>query len=235
MVCGTLSDGASREVKSRLLKLGLVCLVGLGIFLAHRYEFLQKILEGIKSLGPAAPGVFAAVYALACVLFVPSFVFSFSGGVLFGFWQGGFLSLIGNTLGSLSAFLIGRYLVREWVEEKFTHNPEFQKLSRAIKKKGWKVILLARFSPIFPFLIGNYAFGATRVHLRHYGIATFIGSMPSVFVCSYLGFLTGDAARAVSSSHARTPQEWALLGFGLAATLFLAWYLRRIAEQEQNT
>ena len=99
------------------------------------------------------PGCFSHRLRFILRLFVPSFLFTFSSGALFGLWKGFLLSVIGTGLGSLSAFWIGRYLARSWVAKRAGASPEFQRFLQAISRKGWKVILLARLSPIFPFLI----------------------------------------------------------------------------------
>jgi uncharacterized membrane protein YdjX (TVP38/TMEM64 family) len=139
---------------------------------------------------------------------------------------------LGNGIGSLGAFLIGRYLARDFFERKVSGVREFQRLSLALRKRGWKVILLARISPVFPFLIGNYAFGTTKIPVGHYFLASVVGTIPSALVYSYLGFVSGDLALLTQDGRQRTPAEWSLLAAGLGATVLLAWYLRRIAEKD---
>lgn len=142
------------------------------------------------------------------------------------------MSAFGNALGSVLAFWIGRYLVQEFIEAKFANHWEFQRLKAALKRKGWKVILFARLSPVFPFSIGNYAFGTTAIKARHYFFASLVGTMPSTFVYTYVGFVTGDLAALQNEARERTPLEWGLLILGLIATVGLAWYLRRLVEKE---
>ncbi len=221
-------------MKKNFLKILVLLAVGAIAFLFNRFGLLQKTLDWIHGFGVLGPCVFILVFAMACVFFVPSIIFTFSGGALFGMGIGVPASLAGITLGSTCAFLIGRYLVRGLVEKFFMENKEFQRLSRALQKKGWKIIILARFSPVFPFWLGNYAFGATRIDAWHYALATAIGSLPSTLLFTYLGFLMHDLSSFQASGRARTPQEWALLGFGLLATVFLAWYLRRVAESGEG-
>ena len=197
-------------------------------YLLNRSGFLPKTIDWIGSCGVWGPFVFLGVFIISAIFFVPSVIFAFSGGVLFGFGKGFVLSLTGIGLGALSAFLIGRYLAHDFVQEKIAVNPEFQKIFNALKVKGWKVIFLARLSPIFPFLIGNYAFGVTKISARQYFIASVLGSAPSALVYTYAGFMTGDIAE-FGLHHSRTLAEWLLLAGGLVATVVLAWYLRRLA------
>jgi uncharacterized membrane protein YdjX (TVP38/TMEM64 family) len=219
-------------MKQGLIRAAFFGLILAAAFFANKYGLLQSTLDWIESSGPAGPFLFLVVYALSCVLFVPSFVFTFSSGILFGVVGGVLLSAVGNGIGSLGAFLIGRYLARDFVERKVSGVGEFQRLSLALKKRGWKVILLARISPVFPFLIGNYAFGTTKIPAGHYLLASVVGTIPSALVYSYLGFVSGDLALLAQDGRQRTPAEWILLAAGLGATVLLAWYLRRLAEKD---
>jgi uncharacterized membrane protein YdjX (TVP38/TMEM64 family) len=201
----------------------------LAVWLIHKTGVLERILQTIEAAGWWGPFIFIAVYALACVFFVPFGIFTFSGGMFFGFWKGAVLSVLGNGLGSVAAFLIGRYLARRWVERAFAGNFFFKNFSAALERKGWKIVLLARLSPVFPFSVGNYAFGTTRIPAWQYAAASMIGTIPSAMLCVYLGAVTGH----LSLSHARawsgTPGDWALLILGLIATVALFFFIRRMA------
>lgn len=198
----------------------------------HRTNFLPRTLAWISGLGWWGPAVFVLVYAASCVFFVPSVVFTFSGGVLFGLAKGFWLSLIGGGAGALAAFWIGRTLAHDFVEKKISGRDEFQRLARAVRTKGWKIIFLARLSPVFPFLIGNYAFGTTRIPALHYLWASLAGTIPTALVYSYLGSLTRDLAVLEFAGRPRTAPEWALIIAGLSATVVLTWYLRRVARKD---
>ena len=205
--------------------LGLVA----AVWLIHKTGALERILMMIEAAGFWGPLIFLVVFALACIFFVPFGIFAFSGGMLFGFWRGTALSVLGNGLGSVAAFWIGRYLARRWVERTLTGNAFFKSLSGDLERKGWKIVLLARLSMVFPFSIGNYAFGTTRIPAWQYGVATLIGPIPAAMVCSYLGALTGDLSLLHSKAWNRMPGEWALLILGLAATVTLFLFVRSIA------
>ena len=149
--------------------------------------------------------------------------------MLFGFWRGSALSVLGNGLGSVAAFWIGRYLARRWVERAFAGNAFFKSFSGALDRNGWKIVLLARLSQVFPFSIGNYAFGTTRIPTWQYGAVTLIGPIPAAMVCAYLGALTGDISLLHSRAWPSMPGEWALLILGLAANVTLFIFVRSIA------
>ncbi|MBP9864831.1 MAG: TVP38/TMEM64 family protein [Candidatus Omnitrophica bacterium] len=212
---------------SKLIKVLLaLALIALAIA-ANHYGVLQKILAGMNALGPWAAPAFVVVYALTAVLLIPSFVFTFGGGTLFGFW-GIPLALLGTGLGSAIAFLIGRTFAREFVAKKFENHKTFKALDAAVQKKGWQIITLARLSPIFPFSVGNYAFGLTALPLPAYALSSMLGTIPSASVYTYLGMVSGTLAS--DSSRTRSPLEWLLLLGGLIATVFLVRFIQSLAK-----
>jgi uncharacterized membrane protein YdjX (TVP38/TMEM64 family) len=193
--------------------------------------WLHRLLEWIAALGPIAPLVFIAIYIVACVMFIPGSILTLGAGFLFGVVWGSICVSIAATLGATAAFLIGRYLARGWVARRLEGNPRFKAIDSAVAREGWKIVLLTRLSPIFPFNLLNYAYGLTRVRLRDYFLASWIGMLPGTVMFVYFGSLAGDVARIGSGRGARTPAQWALYGIGLAATITVALYVTRISRR----
>lgn len=219
----------SPRTQNFLKVLALIAVAAL-IWSVNRSGIFQKTLDWIQTLGVWAAPVFVFLYALSCVCFVPGFIFAVAAGILFGVVKGALLSLAGGGLGAASAFLIGRHLARAPVQRFLEKNREFNAIESAVCVRGWKIIVLARLSPIFPFLIGNYAFGLTRLSVWEYFFASVAGSIPSAFVAAYAGTLLGNLSFLESPGRGRSPADWALLAGGLAATVILSLYLRRVAE-----
>lgn len=76
---------------------------------------------------------------------------------------------------------------REPVEDLLDENPKFRALDTAIAKEGFKVILLLRLSPIFPFALSNYLYGVTSVDFLEYMMGTLIGFFPGTLAYVYGG------------------------------------------------
>ena len=64
-------------------------------------------------------------------------------------------------------------------------------IDEAVAREGWKIVLLTRLSPVFPFNLLNYAFGLTRVSLKHYFFASWLGMIPGTMMYVYIGSLAG--------------------------------------------
>src|SRR5207302_6285236 len=111
---------------------------------------------------------------------------------------------IGATLGATAAFLVGRYLARDWVAHRIEANQKFKAIDQAVGREGGKIVLLTRLSPIFPFNLLNYAFGVTQVTLRSYFLASAVGMIPGTILYVYIGSVAGMVA--AEGTHARTPE-----------------------------
>ena len=163
-------------------------------------ELFRSTLAWIEGLGAWGPIAFIFLYILATVLFLPGSILTLGAGVLFGVVWGSVCVSIASTVGATAAFLIGRYLVRDWVAKKIEGNETFQAIDEAVADGGWRIVGLTRLSPIFPFNMLNYAFGLTQVSLRDYFFASWIGMMPGTVMYVYLGSLAGSTLNVVSGS-----------------------------------
>lgn len=190
-------------------------------------EALRGVLSLIERLGVWGPILFIAAYVVATVFFVPGSVLTLGAGALFGVGWGSVYVSAGSTLGATCAFLVGRYLARDWVAAKIQGNERFSAIDRAVAEEGWRIVGLTRLSPVFPFTLLNYAFGLTRVSLRGYVLASWIGMMPGTVMYVYLGSL----ARVGADAARRSPAEWTLYAVGMLATLTVTVVITRIARR----
>ena len=222
-------------MNQRWWKLIFALLVAAALVVVAKYFGLQqgirRVLQWIHDLGPAAPLAYIAFYAIACVFAIPGSLLTLAGGFLFGIGRGIVFVSIGATLGATLAFLVGRYLLRGWVVEKVGHNPKFQALDDAVAREGWKMVLLMRLCPIFPFGVTNYGLSVSRVTVREYVVASWIGMLPAMLVLVYIGSLASSLANLGESGRARTPIEWALYGVGLLMAIVVTIYLTRVAKR----
>ena len=192
---------------------------------------LQQALEWIESLGSIGAIAFIGIYILATVAFLPAFILTLGAGVLFGVWWGSVYVFIGATLGAIAAFLVGRYLVRDWVAKKIAGNDKFRAIDRAVGKEGLKIVLLTRLSPIFPFNLLNYAFGVTGVSIQDYIIGS-IGMIPGTMMFVYIGSLVGSVALIGTETAPTNPTlQWTIRIVGFVATIAVTIYITRIAKQ----
>ena len=221
----------SKSIRKWVLALLAVAFLLVFLYFLDVQELFQVALAWISDLGPWGPVFFIVFYILATVLFLPGLIPTMAAGVLFGVIRGTLLVSISSISGATLAFLIGRYLAREWVAAMIRGNQKFEAIDAAVAEEGWKIVGLTRLSPVFPFNLLNYAFGLTQVSLKDYFLASWIGMLPGTVMYVYIGSLAGNLASLGSGERSRTPAEWALYGVGLMATVVLTLYLTRIAQK----
>ena len=194
-------------------------------------ELLGTALGWIDRLGANGMAVYVIVYVIATVLFVPGSLLTLGAGFLYGVPVGTALVSASSTAGASLAFLIGRYLARDRIRKNIEGKENFRAIDEAVGREGWKIVLLCRLSPIFPFNMLNYAFGLTGVSFWHYLLASWIGMLPGTVMYVYIGSLASDLATLGSGERSRTPAEWVMLIVGLIATVAVTLFVTRIARR----
>jgi pyruvate/2-oxoglutarate dehydrogenase complex dihydrolipoamide dehydrogenase (E3) component/uncharacterized membrane protein YdjX (TVP38/TMEM64 family) len=213
-----------------ILFLALAVTAGVGVFfLPVRQWFMQ--LEGyVQSLGAIGPVVVALAYVLCTVFFIPGSAITIGSGTLFGLQTGFLVVLVGANLGALCAFLLARTFLREKVARWADGNPKFRSLDQAIGKQGFKMVLLTRLSPVFPFVLLNYFLGLTAVRTGAYVLANLFGMLPATFLFVYIGAAARDAIAGQMDGSADFYRQ-ILKYVGLLATVAVVVIVTRIARK----
>lgn len=235
-----MSQQKQRFFNPKLKLIAIALLVFILIITNKQLNLQQAFGEAIiwvESLGGLGPIAFITIYNLATLLFVPGSVLTLKGGCLFGLFWGSIYVIIASTLGATFAFLIGRYFSRNWVRKKIAKNPQFKAIDQAIAKEGFKIVLLTRLSPVFPFNLLNYVLGVTQVSLKDYILGS-IGMIPGTVLYVYIGSLATDLTRLDSSNLPSTPEtqiaKWVVQGIGLIAFVIITVYIAKIARKALN-
>jgi uncharacterized membrane protein YdjX (TVP38/TMEM64 family) len=187
-------------------------------------EWLEALRGWIVGLGVPGVVVFALIYILGAVVLAPEALLTILAGFAYGFW-GLPIVLVAATIGAAAAFLIARYLARERVRAAMTRRRNLAAIDRAVAEEGWKIVGLLRLSPLVPFNLQNYLFGATGIPFLHFVAATFFGIIPGTALYTYLGVLGGAASEA-------GPVKWVLFALGLVATIAVPVLIARTARQK---
>ncbi|MGE0521651.1 MAG: TVP38/TMEM64 family protein [Variibacter sp.] len=209
----TGQETSSRTIWSIGLIAAALAAIAAGFFLPLQ-DWLRLFTDWVNGLGAAGIAIFAAGYVIAVVLLLPTWVLTVSAGLAFGFLAIP-LVVASASVGAVLAFLIARYAFRERVKVMIQNRPVLKALDAAVKTDGWKIVGLLRLSPLVPFNLQNYFFGATNVALVQYAVATFFGIIPGTSLYVYIGTL----GRAAASSDDARISRILLLALGLAATL----------------
>ncbi len=146
-----------------------------------RSELIKGLDALVQSAGPLGPVVFILIYSIG-VLFLPATPFTIAGAVIFGKFYGMVYNLAADTLGAAISFYLGRYflhgIARGFLETRMPW------LDRKAADEGFSTIFYLRIF-WFPFIVLNYAAGATRIRFRDYLLGTVLGLLPPVFIFTY--------------------------------------------------
>jgi uncharacterized membrane protein YdjX (TVP38/TMEM64 family) len=192
-------------------------------------SWLIDALNSIDSLGAIGVLAFILLYITATVAFLPGSILTLGAGVVFGVVMGTLYVFIGATIGATAAFLVGRYCARNWVAKKIADNHKFRSIDEAVGREGFKIVILTRLSPIFPFNLLNYAYGVTGVKLKDYILAS-IGMLPGTIMYVYIGSLAGSLAKIGTEAQPADPAlQWAMRVLGFIATVTVTIYVTKLA------
>jgi uncharacterized membrane protein YdjX (TVP38/TMEM64 family) len=168
------------------------------------------------------------------VLFVPGSLLTLGAGFVFGVAKGTVIVSVGSTAGAAAAFIVARSLAHDWVARRIARRPTLSAIGRAVETEGFKIVLLTRLSPVFPFNLLNYAYGLTSVPFSTYVLASWIGMLPGTIMYVYLGSAANSLAALVSGEAPRSASQQALFVLGLAATVAVVLIVTRRARRALN-
>jgi len=172
-----------------------IALAGISVF--HfaglgKYMMPEEIQNALQSVGPVAPLVYIAIFSIGPTIFFPSWVVTMAGGLAFGMVWGTVLSIVGATLGGTIAFLVSRFLGRDFVGKIL--KGRYRALDDRIAEHGFEVIFFLRLIPLVPFDVLDYIAGVSKIPTRKYIAATFLGIIPGTIVYVNFGTALTDMA-----------------------------------------
>mmetsp|Transcript_7747 Transcript_7747/g.11095 ORF Transcript_7747/g.11095 Transcript_7747/m.11095 type:complete len:389 (+) Transcript_7747:185-1351(+) len=187
---------------------------GVEQFFADPNAALQNVVQRVEDMGPLGPLYFGVAYTIAEILAIPAVPLTASAGYLFGVTTGTAVVLFSASIAAAVSFVIGRTLLRSYVEGILEDQPRMKKIDKAIGKEGFKLMLLLRLSPIFPFALSNYLYGATSVKFWPYFFGTMLGFTPGTIAYVY----TGEVGKALTAGQ-DSAQPWYIYACGFTLLL----------------
>jgi len=186
--------------KSRLLWLALILVViVLGIWLdIHRFITLENFKARQAEIDAWVAGqpllaltAYFLVYVLVAALNIPgAAVMTLIGGALFGLIQGSIIVSFASSCGATLAFLLSRYLLRDYVEQRF--KGFVGRVNQGIEKDGAFYLFTLRLVPVLPFFAINMVMGLTRIRTVTYYLVSQLGMLPATLVYVNAGTQLGQ-------------------------------------------
>ena len=177
--------------------------------------------QGWRDAHPlAAPTAFFVVYVLVAALSLPgAAVMGLAAGAMFGLGQGTLVVSFASSVGAALAFLVARYLLRDWVRDRF--GSRLKAIDEGMARDGAFYLFSLRLVPVFPFFLINLLLGLTGMRVWTFYWVSQVGMLAGTLVYVNAGT---QLARLDSLSGIFSPPLW--LSF-IALGLF-PWLARAV-------
>jgi uncharacterized membrane protein YdjX (TVP38/TMEM64 family) len=195
-----------------------------------------RLDEFFTGLGIWAPVVFILIWIVGCVFLLPGLPISIAGGLIFGAVWGSVWTTIGANLGAALAFLIGRYAARDMVAGWVEKNNALKKIDEGVRNQGWRMLMITRLVPLFPFNIQNYVYGLTDIKFSTYLLVTLPSMIPATIA---FNFAAGSAREVVLQGGQPEAVKKTIIYLAIAAVFFVllslipAWVKKRVSGADE--
>lgn len=181
-----------------------IAIVLLVIFLAYQFGLIDLLTNisalraYLENLGWWGYVIFILLSVIVAVFLLPGQVLAIVGGLAYGGLIGGVLTVIGASLGATLSFIIGKYVARGYIIQRFGNDPTFQKIEKGVRENGLSFLIFTRLVPIFPFAIQSYAYAMTPMSVKKFSLISFLTMMPASFIYAFMA--SEIVAKGVSMS-----------------------------------
>lgn len=185
---------SKKETNRQLLKrLLLLCTVaalviafkvsGFGQYMS--FEYIKASREEFAAFyaGNSALVImlYMLVYIVVTALSLPgAAVMTLLGGALFGFTVGLVIVSFASTIGATLAFVVSRFLLRDWVQGRF--GQRLSAINRGLEAEGAFYLFTLRLIPVFPFFVINLLMGLTRMRVWTFYWVSQVGMLAGTMV-----------------------------------------------------
>lgn len=130
--------------------------------------------------------LYIIIYIVVTGLSLPgATTMTLAGGFLFGTILAAIYVNICATAGAILAFLVSRYLLGTWIQNKYSD--KLEKFNRETELNGYRYLLTLRLIALFPFYLINILAGVTKIPLKTFIWTTSLGIFPGSLVYAFAG------------------------------------------------
>ncbi len=187
-----MAEGATKSNVGRLLAVVAIIVVGvvvawqLGAFEYISMDNIQTMRSWINGLGWIGPVIYVGLYMASALFFIPGSPLALLAGFVFGPIWGALLAVTGATLGAAAAFLAARYAAREMVAGWMRSNPQLKKIDDGVNEQGWRMLMITRLVPVFPYNVQNFVYGLTKINLLQFVLVSWICMLPGAVAFAFM-------------------------------------------------
>ena len=202
------------------------------------FLFFQDVggfIEWFDELGPLSSVVYCLVVSLAIVLVLPTPILKVGAGALFPYWLAVVVNFIASLIGGLIAFLLGRWLFRDYISKIVASDERLIKLESAINEEAMQISVLVRLSPLLPDELLNYVMSSSPISIRVFFLSN-LSSIVYSLAYAYFGLAAGKLVFSGEGmdGFAESPVGTTLLIVGVIASILVTMVIARITKNAVN-
>ncbi len=210
----------------------------ISVWLIIGFFFFQDVggfIEWFDELGPLSSVVYCLVMSLAIVLVLPSPILKVGAGALFPYWLAVMVNFIASLIGGLIAFLLGRWLFRDYISQIVASDERLVKLESAINEEAMQISVLVRLSPLLPDELLNYVMSSSPVSIRVFFLSN-LSSIVYSLAYAYFGLAAGKLVFSGEGmdGFAESPVGTTLLIIGVIASILVTMVIARMTKNAVN-
>lgn len=165
----------------------------LGRFFSLDYfKSQQAAIEAYRAANPwMTAGIFFAIYVAVTALSFPgAAVLTLAAGAIFGLLTGLVIVSFASSIGATLAFLVSRFLLRDWVQSRF--GDRLKAINKGVEREGGFYLFTLRLVPAFPFFVINLVMGLTPIRATTFYWVSQIGMLAGTIVYVNAGTQLGQ-------------------------------------------
>jgi uncharacterized membrane protein YdjX (TVP38/TMEM64 family) len=156
----------------------------------------EKLLHLFNEYPNLAIVISICVSILIAVLGILPSVFVTAANILFfGFWNGTFISFLGEAIGAGIAFIFYRTGFKKIAEKGFQKYPKVKQLVNAQNKEAFYLVFSLRLIPFVPSGLITFAAAVGKVSFVVFLIASSVGKIPALLMEAYSVYEVGQFGR----------------------------------------
>ena len=216
-----MNQKKTRVVIFALIATFIVCFFYFDLGRYFTLDYLKGQQQALQNYHAAKPvltiAVYMGIYIAVTALSLPgAAIMTLAAGALFGNLVGLIMVSFASSIGATLAFLVSRFLLRDYVQNKF--GDKLKAINAGVEKEGAFYLFTLRLVPVFPFFVINLAMGLTPIKTLAFYLVSQVGMLAGTFVYVNAGTQIGKLESLQGILSPELLLSFALLGiFPLAA------------------
>ena len=195
-----------------IVLIAILAIFNFGDYANTLLNFININLENVKAIKDQNPYLveifFFTIYVLATTISLPvATILGLLSGMIFDLMTAVILVSFASSIGATFAFLLSRYLLRDYVKERLSQ--QYEKINSGFIKRSGYYLFALRMCLIFPYFMINLVSGLTTIRTPVFYIVSQIGMLPGTIIIILLG---SNIAHSITSN----------IGIGIEMILLLS-------------